>query len=191
MAIDLDNRFRRIRMTRTTLICFATAVVALAPATPVSAANIDGGPGPDTLTGTTGIDTIRGYEGNDFVVGLDMQDKLLGGEGDDALWGDAWPPSASVQTAGDDTLRGSEGNDGLYGGPGDDWLHGGPQRDWMFGNEGNDEFRTAWDSGAIDTISCGAGFDTVNADVNDRFMNPWGGLTDPASAGCEQVTYAP
>jgi Ca2+-binding RTX toxin-like protein len=178
-------------MTRTTLICFTAAVLALAPAGLASAAHIDGGPGPDTLTGTPGIDTVHGLEGNDFVVGLDMKDKLIGGDGDDALWGDAWPPSASVQTAGDDTLRGDDGSDGLYGGPGDDWLHGGNERDWMFGDDGDDEFHGSWDRGAIDTILCGAGFDTVTADVNDRFMNPWGRITDPAGAGCELVNYAP
>jgi Ca2+-binding RTX toxin-like protein len=186
-----DGRLYGRLMTRMALICFTAAVVTLASASPVSAAYIVGGPGPDALTGTTGIDTMYGHEGNDFVVGLDMKDKLIGGEGDDALWGDMWPTLASTPTPGDDALWGGDGNDGLNGGPGDDWLHGGPLRDWMFGNEGNDQFRSAWDSGAIDTISCGAGFDTVNADTNDRFMRPWGGLTDPASAGCEQVTYAP
>ena len=61
----------------------------------------------------------------------------------------------------------------------------------MLGSEGDDEFLASGDAGAMDTILCGAGIDVVTADTSDRFMNQWAGTTDPAGAGCEQVTYAP
>ena len=88
-------------------------------------------------------------------------------------------------------MSGQAGNDALSGGPGDDTLVGGYERDFMHGNAGDDEFLASGDFGAIDTILCSTGFDVVTADTNDRFMNQWTGITDPAGAGCEQVFYAP
>ena len=58
----------------------------------------------------------------------------------------------------------------------------------MFGHEGNDQVLSAWDAVSIDAISFGAGFATATDDTNDRFMSPWGAITDPAGAGCEQAT---
>jgi Ca2+-binding RTX toxin-like protein len=82
---------------------------------------LDGGPGPDTLTGTPRNDFIRGESGTvgsaaDILRGLAGDDELLGGNGNDRLEGGD----------GFDFLRGGQGDDRLFGGAGDDTLRGDP-----------------------------------------------------------------
>ena len=75
-------------------------------------ANLQGGPGDDTLTGTDGNDVIDGGGGNDIIFGGKGNDVLTGGDGNDILHGND----------GDDTLDGGNGDDTLLGGAGDDTL---------------------------------------------------------------------
>ncbi len=63
--------------------------------------SLNGGPGPDTLTGSSAADVINGGAGNDTLYGLGGQDVLFGSFGDDFLDGGA----------SHDTLIGADGID--------------------------------------------------------------------------------
>lgn len=82
--------------------------------------------------------------------------------------------------AGNDAISGGYGADTVNGGPGNDTISGGPGSDTLSGDEGEDTIDAA--DGVADTISCGDGFDSVNADL----MDP----QDLSPFGCENVTYA-
>jgi hemolysin type calcium-binding protein len=66
-----------------------------------------------------------------------------------------------------DSIFGLGGSDRLIAGPGTDFLHGGSGRDVLDGGPGNDRIVAQYD-GARDRVLCGAGLDTVNADLLDR-----------------------
>jgi hypothetical protein len=91
----------------------------------------------DNIWGTPGADTIDAEAGNDIADG---------GRGNDAV-------------------QGGPGNDELGGGFGDDVLDGGPGSDFLEGGAGNDLIRSR--DGVRDSVSCGAGRDTVIADAVD------------------------
>jgi hypothetical protein len=108
--------------------------------------------------------TVRGHGGNDRLVGDDDEETIDGG-------------------AGDDYIEGGFNNDTLIGGPG---------RDTVFADEtgaycnywtycmapfGNDTIDVR--DGEIDTVDCGVGTDTVQADTVDVLSS------------CETVTTAP
>jgi hypothetical protein len=97
-----------------------------------------GGAGADRLLGGGRADVIDGGPGNDVLDGDGGWDTLLGGGGDDVLIGRGDP-------------------DTIVGGPGRDRMFAGGERDTIFAQDG-------W----RDTIECGRGIDTVNA---DRFDN--------------------
>ena len=98
----------------------------------VSAGNVFGGDGGDTLLGGNGVDVF--YGGNDA-------DYLDGG-------------------AGDDTLSGQNGNDLLLGGSGNDTLDGGDDADTLRGGAGNDTYFVDRISDVIVELK-GEGNDTV------------------------------
>jgi len=84
-------------------------------------ANLLGGEGDDTLTGSANIDELDGGPGDDVLAGRDGNDTLLGGSGND-------------------TLSGDRGVDGHFGGEGDDelvWLPG-DGSDLIEGEDGTD-----------------------------------------------------
>ena len=103
--------------------------------------------GPDVFRGTSGADTFNGGAGND---------RIAGGRGNDRLFG----------ATGADTLNGGAGNDILDGGAGNDILVGGPGRDVLRGGAGADTIN-AQDGRRGDTVRCGPGRDTVQADKAD------------------------
>ena len=90
--------------------------------------------------------TMDGTIGNRLILGTTDDDVICAGLGDD------------IVDAGD-------GHDVLYGSDGNDTLTGGPGRDWLFGANGNDTIQTR--DGNPDTVHCGPGNDTVNADADD------------------------
>ncbi len=90
------------------------------------------------------------------INGTDGPDRLSGTGSADAIYG----------RAGDDALRGVGGNDLLVGGDG---------RDVLAGGDGTDRLAVQTD-GAVDSVSCGAGRDLVNAE-----------LADVVAADCEVV----
>jgi Ca2+-binding RTX toxin-like protein len=105
-----------------------------------------GGGGDDALAGEGGNDSLNGEDGNDTLNGGDGADAMSGGDGDDTLRGGT----------GNDTLRGDNGNDNLDGQAGSDSYSGGAGADSIDSRDGEP-----------DTISCGTGLDSVNADLKD------------------------
>jgi Ca2+-binding RTX toxin-like protein len=88
---------------------------------PMPSANLSGGDGDDTLTGSAAADVLDGGAGNDMLSGRDGADTLTGGTGDDIL-------------------NGGRGVDQMFGGEGDDqfvWLPG-DANDLVEGQAGND-----------------------------------------------------
>jgi Ca2+-binding RTX toxin-like protein len=130
---------------------------------------ITGGSGDDTISGNTGANGLVGGDGNDFLTAGIGDDALDGGAGNDTLDGGL----------NNDTLRGGDGADQLIGGAGADLLIGGAGPDAISGGDGNDTISAA--DGVAETINCGAGIDTVVADLGA------GGATD-TRIGCENVT---
>jgi hemolysin type calcium-binding protein/BNR repeat protein len=90
------------------------------------------------------------------AIGAASAAELSGTDGPDRLLG---TPAA-------DTMYGLRGNDRLEGRGGPDLLHGGPGRDVILGAAGNDRIAVHTDR-ARDTVSCGRGFDTVDAELAD------------------------
>ena len=133
----------------------------------VKTATIDLGPNTDTLdyhldkvpasvSGNTGADHMTTGGANDLVTGDQGNDYIDGG-------------------AGDDELRGDDGNDELHGGDGADKLYGDAGADVIDGGAGDDTISVS--DGLADTVTCGAGTDTVDADTVDK-----------VAGDCEKVT---
>lgn len=141
-----------------------------------------GGNGDDIVMGGEGDDTVRGEEGNDTVDGGEGNDSVTGGAGDDVLDGGA----------GDDSLTGGSGDDTIDGGLGNDTITGSTGADSITDMDGDNEINsdnpgsfspdlgtpipTAGGTGPFivaapdadpddnkDTITTGAGDDTINA----------------------------
>jgi Ca2+-binding RTX toxin-like protein len=83
---------------------------------------VEGGKGPDVLTGSAGHDYLNGMAGNDTLTGLGGDDELFGNNGSDRLIGGQ----------GDDYTLGGNDNDVSIAEPvldGADFFEGGPGRD--------------------------------------------------------------
>jgi Ca2+-binding RTX toxin-like protein len=102
---------------------------------------------------------LTGTGGHDRLIGTDRDDRLEGRAGDDRIYA----------RDGDDTIRGGRGEDRVYARDGDDTIEGGPGSDEIFPGQGDDEVYAgdgndliyARDTGGIDFINCGPGFDQV------------------------------
>ncbi len=128
-----------------------------------------GGNGNDVLFGNDLANTIAGVApagtagvkpgpaGNDALIGAGGVDLLLGAEGNDLLAGGA----------DNDTLVGAGGNDALNGQAGSDVFNSGDGNDMNYARDG-----------ALDTIICGLGTDSLSADAID--LHPAG--------DCETIT---
>jgi uncharacterized repeat protein (TIGR01451 family) len=145
----------------------------------------DGGPSADTFNGGGGFDAVDyssrsepvsvsldgiandGAAGEGDNVGTDMED-AFGGSGDDTFSGNA-SSNLFVGGPGADTLDGGGGDDILLGGPGADTLTGGPGVDLIDGGEDNDSVQSR--DGEADDVDCGAGLDSVVADLADSTLN--------------------
>jgi uncharacterized repeat protein (TIGR01451 family) len=108
-----------------------------APTKPTVGVHKAGNSAANTMNGTAKNDSLNGAGGNDLLKGF----------------------------AGNDTLVGGLGNDRIFGGTGNDHLVGGPGKDVLHGDVGNDTINAR--DGQKDTVDCGAGHDTVNADKHD------------------------
>ena len=148
---------------------------------------------PVTITFGGGADDGRPGERDDLrsveKVWLNVGGSFTGTEGaDEFRLSQVGTPSTMAGGGGDDRLRsgdgadrldGGAGNDSVDGGFGDDELIGGPGRDTISGDlaggdcgplwcrypYGNDTIQAR--DGEVDSITCGAGTDTVNADAQD------------------------
>jgi Ca2+-binding RTX toxin-like protein len=76
---------------------------------PMPPANLFGGEGDDTLTGSNNDDLLDGGAGNDTLIGRGGKDRLVGGPGNDTLIGGQ----------GEDVMIGGEGDDQIIWNPGD------------------------------------------------------------------------
>ena len=107
-------------------------------------------PIPATISGGFGTDTITGGDAADTITGDDGNDTLSGG-------------------GGDDQMNGGDGNDRVSGGPGNDVLQAGLGLDRLAGQDGDDDLRSR--DGLTDSVTCGAGFDRVEADTVDEISD--------------------
>jgi hemolysin type calcium-binding protein len=167
---------------------------------------VDGGPGDDRVELIAGSVVVAGGEGRDFVqfnaaastvsldglvndsfgsnVEVDVED-VDGGAAGDTITGSA-AANRLRGMSGDDTLTGGDGNDEIDGGPGNDVIDAGRGTDTVNGGDGDDTIGAL--DGVADTITCGNGTDTVQADAQDSLaadcadsIVPSGG---PAPAVC-------
>jgi hypothetical protein len=112
---------------------------------------------------------LRGGLGNDSITVTAFGSEstnLDGGDGDDVLTG----------AGGADVINGGSGNDRLAGGAGDDRIDGGTGGDSADGGDGADSIILR--DSVTDTATCGAGRDTVRAE-----------LLDQLDFACERVDY--
>ncbi len=144
----------------------------------------------DALYGGAGTDLLRGLAGNDDLDGGAGADVLQGGPGEDAASyadaatgvrvtldgrandgapGEGDNVDKDVEDVyggpGDDMLTGDAGANTLDGGGGNDTITGGPGTDGLYGGGGNDVIHSR--DGNVDTVDCGPGTDTVDADAFD------------------------
>jgi Thrombospondin type 3 repeat/RTX calcium-binding nonapeptide repeat (4 copies) len=121
----------------------------------------------ETVCPLGGVQRVRidlGEREDTATVALPVATTVLAGPGADRV------ESGSAA----DELSGDEGNDTLDGGGGDDVLAGDEGADTLAGGAGSD--RIAARDGEADSVSCGEGADTVEADTLDR-----------VAADCESV----
>ena len=150
--------------------------------TPLS---LRGGKGDDSLWGGGGKDLVDGQEGNDMLGGGFGGDTIKGGPGADTANYSYYtgPVAVSLDGRANDGMLGEGANVGadvenIIGGKGADTLagdgdanliEGGPGSDTLSGAGGDDSFRAV--DGEHDSVSCGAGFDSVVADSIDALSS--------------------
>jgi Ca2+-binding RTX toxin-like protein len=116
--------------------------------------NLVGGPGNDGVLGGLGSDTVIGSSGNDLVDGDEGCDRaVVGGGGRDLING--W--------TGSDRMLGEGGGDALVDGN----LGEASKNDLLSGGDGDDIFFADHVPAVKDIVSCGGGFDRVEADRKD------------------------
>ncbi len=143
------------------------------PSAPSGNDTFDGGLGADTFDGGDGEDTVT-YASRTAPVTVTLDDRAndgAAGEGDDV----GFSVEDVIGGAGGDSISGSSEPNRLYGGGGNDVLASLGGSDTLDAGPGNDTLRAR--DGAVTTISCGPGLDTVAADSEDH-----------VAADCERVT---
>jgi len=159
------------------------ATVVVAPGV-VTATEVNGTPGNDTLTGGGNNDIVSGGDGNDSLSGGAGDDTLKGGAGNDTLDGGdgndtadysdetgdltvtlGAPGGSHGPDTGDDVLNrienviGGKGNDTITGDGGNNVLDGAEGNDVLDGGDGND---TLHGGSGNDTLKGGAGNDAAD-----------------------------
>ena len=102
------------------------------------------------LPGVAYAKIISGTPDSDYLLGTIKNDLIIGRGGDDYI----------RALAGVDLLRGSSGDDVVRGGGGNDEIYPGEGPDIVLAGAGNDKIY-ARDTGSLDSIDCGGGFDKV------------------------------
>ncbi|MGL5736453.1 MAG: calcium-binding protein, partial [Beijerinckiaceae bacterium] len=163
--------------------------------------------GNDTLNGGDSNDNLYGEGGNDTLNGGSGNDYLDGGTGDDTLNGGDGNDNFSGTTAGNDTLNGGSGNDIFYDNQGNNTIDAG---------DGDDTVNYVGSGSGVDSITLGAGRDTilldqtvivnaanavdtvedfqtgVTGDIIDianlaAYFQSWNGITNPFATGHRRV----
>ena len=135
--------------------------------------SLSGGAGDDSVRPGRGADDIHGGPGADSVAYIDAPTGVtvtLDDQPNDGGAGEGDNVHSDVENAGggpgDDHLEGTDGANRLDGGLGGaDVLDGGGGADILIGFAGDDTIRA--EDGAVDTVDCGEGTDTIQADPND------------------------
>jgi hypothetical protein len=169
---------------------------------------LDGGADDDALEGWLGDDTLRGGDGNDRLRPNAGSDSITGGDGiDRAVYAEKTSPRFTLDglqndgEAGENDLIGADVEDveaagaagttvtmvgdgranrlTVTGGRGD--LTGGEGSDVLEGGALDDTFRAR--DGSPDTILCGAGTDTVEADTLDVVSTTCENVSTQATPG--------
>ena len=133
-------------MRRTAILVWTVTALLVAFSGAALAALVEGNNADNTLIGTDRADTIHAYGGEDVVWALSSRDEIHGGYGADQLYGNRYG----------DTIFGGNGQDLLYGGYGDDHIVS--------------EDLDSRGIGQRDVIDCGPGYDTFDADLEDRVL---------------------
>jgi serralysin len=144
----------------------------LCPSVGITSITFDTGDRNDIIVDNTALpSTLKGGCGSDVIEGGSAADTVIG------------DPSTGCPQVGNDSLDGRDGNDTIVGGPGADTLKGSAGNDRISGGSGQDQIdggagsdRIGVVDGEVDTVTCGAGFDSVRADPNDSI-----------ASDCEQV----
>ena len=161
--------------------------------TSLTAVNIEGGNGNDTITGTINFSdvidagdgedvvtvgsagvTVDGGDGNDTITGGDGDDVLSGGNGNDSIAGLL---GADTIDAGDghDRVEGGDETagpgDSIIGGHGHDTLQGGDGDDWINGKSGDDQI---FGGAGADLMHGGSGQDHMEGGPEDDTVNGHG-----------------
>ncbi len=130
----------------------------------------------DVLSGGEGTDTVA-YSDRAAPIRMDYDGRWARGGADGGREGDALDDVERILGgSGPDELMGDTGAEQLDGGPGADIIDGGDGADTLLGGDGDDVVFAQ--DGVIDTLNCGAGFDTFLRDAND------------VRASCESVRSA-
>lgn len=142
---------------------------------------MNGGPGNDSLTGGSLDDVLNGDAGDDTMLPGQGGGVVSGGADRDLVVFDFGPVNVSLDGVTNDgpagTLNVMPDVEDVDGSGGDDTITGSSVANRLRGFGGNDTINAR--DGVADTIVCGAGTDTVNADPSDS-----------VDADCENVTAA-
>ena len=213
---------RRFGFVLLTIVASVVLACGMAVAATISgdanANNITGTAEIDSLFGYAGDDTISGGSAADRIFGGDGNDSLFGTDKDQTGVSDGNKTSADGNDRvegekGDDTVVGATGADTLRGGPGSDTIIEGPvndaaqdivEGDPTYYSSGpppesvnwNDNINVFSQPASKDTVNCGPGTDTVQADPLDvvnancenvEVMNP-ADVATPASSEPDPTT---
>jgi hypothetical protein len=132
--------------------------------------NITGGSGGDEISGGPGANTLVGGNGNDVIVGEQAPDSS-GPGGNDNIFGGA----------GDDALNGGDGDNQILGQDGDDMIQGGSGTDNI--DTGNGDNQVDALDGVADSVNCGPGADSGQADTGDT--------VSPSCEGVDKLSFDP
>lgn len=153
---------------------------------PVKSLTIEPGPGQDNVVYKLADRPVSldGGLGADLLETSTAADTLAGGQGNDEL----------DSGGGDDNVSGGDGKDSIHAGEGNDTIDGGYGSDAIDAGAGNDHVEVA--DGFADSIQCGAGTDSVNADQFDQIGGDCESVTrndvsPPADQPQEDDTVAP
>ena len=132
--------------------------------------NVTGGSGGDELSGGPGDNTLNGGAGDDVIVGEASPDSDGPGGNDTILGG-----------SGDDALNGGDGNNLILGQDGADMVQGGSGTDNIDLGNGDDQVDAL--DGVLDSVNCGTGDDSGQADTSDA--------VSPTCERVDKLTFDP
>ena len=142
---------------------------------------IDGGAGNDSIYGQGGFNTIKGGAGNDTIRAGMWFSNIDGGLDNDLI---------DARDANKSTLLGGAGDDIIYGGYFSDYVDGGAGNDKIFEYGNVDQYNTISGGAGNDTITVSSGNNTINGGDNDDEISIIGGVNViNAGTGNNQIHF--